>query len=137
MRSVPSTHALRRVVLGNGLAGAGAQCFPLKEADPVHALRGAREQERQELVGIGRRGGDQIEVRRHALVERGAIEAFLVVEVVVQHPLVHGRGARDHVDARAGEPLGHEFAPGGAKDALASTDRVAARSNHLDTRPWP
>jgi len=45
---------------------------------------------------------------------------------VVEHPLVHGGGPRDRVDARAGEALGDELAPRRAEDALAGADGISA-----------
>ena len=117
---------LAALLFGDGLPLAGAQRFPLQQSDPVHALQDAREQERQEVVRISRRGGDQIEICRDPSTQDGAVERFLVAEVVVEHPLVHGRRAGDRVHARAGEALGDELTTGRAQDALAGTDRIAA-----------
>src|SRR5215470_6167567 len=125
---------LAPLLLGDGLAVAETQRFPLQHADSVDALGGALEEKRQELGGIGRRGGDQVEVGGDALVQSRAVETLLVAEIMVEHPLVHRRRARDRVDARPGEALGDELAAGRAANALAGADRVSARSNHLDTR---
>src|SRR5215475_9547228 len=125
---------LAPLLLGDGLAVAETQRFPLQHADAVDALADALEEKRQQVGGIGRRGGDQVEVGGDALVEGRAVEPLLVAEVVVEHPLVHRGGPRDRVDARPGEALGDELAAGRAENALAGADRISARSNHLDTR---
>ena len=117
---------LAALLFGDGLPVAGAQGFPLEQADAVDALRGALEEKRQQIGGVGRGGGDQVEVRGDPLVEGGAVEPLLVAEVVIEHPLVHRGGPRDRVDARAGEALGDELAPGRAQNALTGADRVAA-----------
>src|SRR5437870_3899961 len=117
---------LAALLFGDGLPLAGAERFPLHQPDTVPALQDAREEERQEVVGISRRGGDQIEIRCDPFTQDGAVQRFLVAEVVVEHPLVHSRRAGDRVHARAGEALGDELTTGCAPDALAGADRIAA-----------
>jgi hypothetical protein len=125
---------LAPLVLGDGLLVAGAERLPLEHANPVEPLQLAREDEGQEIRGVIRRGGDEVEVGGDALAEDGAVQGVLVAEVVVEHPLVHGGRPGDRVHPGAGDALGNELAPGGAEDALAGSNGVSTRSNHLDTR---
>src|SRR5262249_11037816 len=125
---------LAPLFLGDGLLVAGAERLPLEQANPVGPLQLAREDKGQELCGIRRRGGDEVEIGGDALVEHGAVEGVLLAEVVVEHPFVARGRPGDRVYPGAGEALGHELAPGGAEDALAGSNGVPARSNHLDTR---
>ena len=57
--------------------------------------------------------------------ERGQIEPVLVAEIMIDHPLVGVRAARDLIDAPARETLGREFVLRGDKDRFARAVGVA------------
>ena len=57
--------------------------------------------------------------------ERGQIESVLVAEIMIDHPLVGVRAARDLIDAPAGETLGSELVLRGEKDRFTRAVGIA------------
>ena len=69
--------------------------------------------------------------------QHGLEQTFLVAEIMVEHPLVDGRAARDRVHARAGKTFRGEFLQRGGQNAFARAFGIARRGMFRFWRAWP
>src|SRR5436309_15992247 len=79
------------------------QGFPLEQANPIPVLPRQVKPERQALAGVVGRGASPGATLFHFSPQHLPKERLFVAKIVVEHPLVDRRAARDAVHAPSGE----------------------------------
>jgi len=101
------------------------QSLPLLQTNPIPVLQRQFKPVGETLRRIvGRRRGPGGPLR-HLPAQHLAKQARLVAEIVIEHPLVDGRPARDDVHAGAGKALGGKLLQGRGQNPFARAFRVA------------
>src|SRR5439155_8950439 len=100
------------------------QGFPLEQPNPIPVLPRQVKPERQALAGVVGRGASPGATLCHFSPQHLPKERLFVAKIVVEHPLVDRRAARNSVYARSGEAFGGKLPECGPQNSLLRSFRV-------------